>query len=237
MNTETVRNAYEDSYRSEGFGAQRRYPNEELCRFIGRNFSKMPKEDRKDIRVLEVGCGSGANMWMLAREGLDAHGLDLSEESLKLCQQMLDMYNVKADLQSGDMMDLPYETSSFDVIVDIFSSNCLNEEDHKQFIAEVARVLKPGGLFFSYTPSKASDAFINYAPAQLIDESTLDGVKRTDSPYVGNLYPFRFTTNAEYSAVLDSEGFELISNERIGRTYRKGEEYFEYIVIEGRYKG
>lgn len=236
MNDQT-RNFYEDSYRSAGFGAQRRYPNEEMCRFIGRNFSKVSKEDRKNMRVLEVGCGSGANLWMLARENFNVYGLDLSEESLKLCRQMLKMYNVDADLRAGDMTTLPYETSSFDVIVDVFSSYCLNEKQNQKFISDAARVLKPGGFFFSYTPSKASDAFTNHAPAKLLNDSTLDGIKRATSPFANNLYPFRFTTNDEYEKTLVSEGFEIVSNERIGRTYRNRAEYFEFVVITGRYKG
>ena len=59
---ESTRSFYDDSYRSAGFSAQRRYPNEELCRFMGKNFFKVPQDQRKDIRILEVGCGSGASV-------------------------------------------------------------------------------------------------------------------------------------------------------------------------------
>jgi len=230
---DVTRTFYDDSYRSAGFEAQRRYPNEELCRFMGRNFFKVPQEKRKDVRILEAGCGSGANLWMIAREGFDSYGLDLSDESLTLCKEMMSLYNTNANLLQGDMKELPYDTSTFDAVVDIFSSYCLNESDHKKFISETARILKPGGLFFSYTPSKASDAFTNHVPASLLDDSTLDGIHRPTSPYAGNLYPFRFTTNEEYKTVLASSGFDILQNEKTGRTYRNGSEYFEYIVIEG----
>jgi hypothetical protein len=59
---------YEQSYGEHGFAAQRRYPNEELLRFFGRHFFSLPFRRRKDIRVLETGRGSGANLWMIARE-------------------------------------------------------------------------------------------------------------------------------------------------------------------------
>ena len=67
---------YEASYREEGFDSQRRYPNEELLRFMGRNFFAIPSELRKETRILELGCGSCANLWMLASEGFKAYGLD-----------------------------------------------------------------------------------------------------------------------------------------------------------------
>ena len=79
-----VKSWYEKSYKNSGFKAQRRYPNEELLRFLGTNFFNKDATDRKNIKVLEVGCGSCPNLWMIAKEGFDAYGLDLSDESLKL---------------------------------------------------------------------------------------------------------------------------------------------------------
>ena len=84
-----VNDFYEKSYKDLGLGAQRRYLNK-LCRFMGRNFFKIPREGREAIKVLETGCGSGANLWMIAREGFDTYGIDLSEEGVALCQKMLE---------------------------------------------------------------------------------------------------------------------------------------------------
>lgn len=81
---------YEASYATQGFGAQRKCRNEEFLRFMGGNFSGVEKAKRRDIRILDVGCGSGANLWMIAHEGYEAYGLDLSVEALKLCKAMLD---------------------------------------------------------------------------------------------------------------------------------------------------
>jgi methylase of polypeptide subunit release factors len=83
---------YDKTYSEKGFSAQRRYPNEELCRFVGRHFHHLSHEEKKKIKALETGCGSGANLWMLAKEGFETHGLDLSGASLKLAQEMLASY-------------------------------------------------------------------------------------------------------------------------------------------------
>ncbi len=119
--------------------------------------------------MLEVGCGSGANLWMIAREGFEAHGLDLSQDGLALCEEMLRKWGTSASLKQGDMTNIDYENSFFDVLVDVFSSNCMPEKDFDRFLDEVSRVLKRGGRFFSYHPSKSSDVFREPGPALRID--------------------------------------------------------------------
>jgi len=111
MNNEICRKWYKKSYLTEGFGAQRLYPNEELLRFIGSHFFQVPFGNRKEIRVLELGCGSCANLWMLAKEGFSTYGIDISKEAIKLGEEMLKHWRVagQAQLNVGDMMDLPYE--------------------------------------------------------------------------------------------------------------------------------
>ena len=56
--SEKVSDFYNASYERLGFNAQRKYPNEELCRFMGRNFFSVLDEKRKGIKILEAGCGN-----------------------------------------------------------------------------------------------------------------------------------------------------------------------------------
>jgi SAM-dependent methyltransferase len=227
-----VQRFYDGSYGSQGFGAQRRYPNEELCRFMGRHYFGVPSERRQDVRILELGCGSGANLWMIAREGFSAHGLDLSSEAVSLCARMLESYGAGADLRVGDMTRTGYPDRWFDAVVDVFSSYCLDNQGHAAFLDEIARILKPGGRFFSYTPGQGSDAFKNPGPSEKIDDSTLDGVHRPDAPYYGNFYPYRFTTPQDYRTDLERRGFAIEGLEVISRTYRQMHEYFEFVVVD-----
>lgn len=222
---------YDDAYRSLGFAAQRFYPNEELLRFFGSYYFQLSREERKQLRVLEVGCGSGANLWMIAREGFDAYGIDLSAEGLQLCAATLKKWGGEADLQQGDITSLPYESGFFDVVVDVFSAYCMPEKDFARFLDEAARVLRPAGRFFSYTPSKNSDAFLDPGPSQWIDASTLDGIRRETSPYYGQRYPFRFIAPEEFAALLERRDFKVLRLERTGRTYRNMTEYFEFVSI------
>ena len=227
----STREFFEASFHRMGFAAQRLYPNEELLRFFGTWYFPLPIEERGRLRILEVGCGSGANLWMIAREGFDTHGLDLSSEAIALSRKLLDRWQTAADLKIGAMHEHNYSESYFDAIVDVYSSYCLDEADFAKFLDEVTRITKPGGRFFSYTPSKNNDSFRDPGPSNWIDKSTLDGLHRTTSPFHGQHYPFRFTEPEEFAALLEARGFKVLRNERIGRTYRDRAEYFEFVSI------
>ena len=220
---------YDRSYGHGGFAAQRLYPNEELLRFFGRHYFSLSPADRRSVRVLEVGCGSGANLWMIAREGFAAYGIDLSSEGVALCEKMLAHWGTSADVTVADMTSIPYPNGQFDVVLDVFSSYCLDERGFSLFLREVARVLRPSARFFSYAPSKGSDAFRDPGPSRLIDGSTLDGIRREGAPFNGNLYPFRFIAPQEYRAALEACGFKVTYLETVGRTYGR-KEYFEFVV-------
>ncbi len=69
---------WEDIYASREWG---KYPPEELIRFIARTFYAVP--DRKAIRILDLGCGSGAATWYVAREGFSAFGIDGSPSAIR----------------------------------------------------------------------------------------------------------------------------------------------------------
>ena len=228
---------YEDAYSHGGFSAQRRYPNEELLRFFGRHYFSLPVDARRDIRVLEVGSGSGANLWMIAREGFEAHGIELSSSGNDLCLKMLNLWGTRATLKTGDMSATPYPDAYFDVIVDVFSTYCLDEAGHARFLAEAKRLLKPGGRFFSYTPSKQSSSFQNPGQSRHLDDSTLDGIQRAGAPFAGNLYPFRFVSAEEYRAALEGCGMAISYLEIVGRSYGSRKEYFEFVVIVGENPG
>lgn len=230
---EITRNEYDRFYKAEGFAAQRLYPNEELLRFLGRRFfSRFPRGSRGSLPVLEVGCGSGANLWMLAREGFDTHGLELSTEAILLCRQMLGRWGASATLHEGSMTAMPLPAEHFAAVVDVFSSNCLTLDGFRGYLSEVRRVLRPDGVLFSYTPSQASDAWTRYSPSVKLDEYTLNGILRSDSPFSGNLYPFRFETPEHIDMLLATAGMRLRGCERIGRTYHNGSEYFEFLSYE-----
>ena len=64
-----------------------KYPGEDLIRFVARNFYKAP--NRINVELLEVGFGTGANLWFIAREGFTVHGVEGSPSALNMAIERL----------------------------------------------------------------------------------------------------------------------------------------------------
>jgi len=145
---------WEKQYKEKGFKSQREYPNESLIAFVKGNCSKRD-------RILELGCGSGANMWFLAKEGFDVYGVDFSKMGIGYCKKMLKKWNVKASIKAGDIKKLEYDSNFFDAIVDVVSIQHLTFADHLICLKEVFRCVKDGGKFFSYHLGENSISYIH----------------------------------------------------------------------------
>ena len=114
----SVSDWYQQSYRKLGRNAQRKYPHEELCRFIGRRFSHLSNEERSRLRVLEVGCGSGGNLRMLSEENFQVYGVDLSTEGLEGANSFIEQSGLHATLYASDMCDMShYVDNSFTMLL------------------------------------------------------------------------------------------------------------------------
>jgi SAM-dependent methyltransferase len=128
-----------------------KYPPEELIRFVARNFYSAP--DRSAVRVLEVGCGAGANMWFLAREGFSPSGVDGSESAIRQATELLAADGLRADLRVGDAANLveQFPEAHFDAVIDVGCIVCNKIAGVRKIVGQMERVLKPGGRVFSST--------------------------------------------------------------------------------------
>jgi ubiquinone/menaquinone biosynthesis C-methylase UbiE len=128
-----------------------RWPPEDFVRFMGRNFKQV--RDRSGVRVLEVGCGPGANVWFLHREGYAVSGIDISPAAIDIAKKRIAAENRECtapspDLRVGNFARLPWPDGTFDVAADIFALYANTLPVIESALAEIARVLKPGGLFY-----------------------------------------------------------------------------------------
>ena len=102
--------------------------------------------DLRDRDVLEVGSGRGGGASYISRylQPRSMTGMDFSQEAVDLCNR----HRLAAGLSfvCGDAQAMPFLASSFDAVVNIESSHCYESMD--TFLAEVCRVLRPGGRFF-----------------------------------------------------------------------------------------
>ncbi|MGV0850710.1 phthiotriol/phenolphthiotriol dimycocerosates methyltransferase [Mycolicibacterium phlei] len=96
-------------------------------------------------RVLEVGCGHGGGASYLARTLNPASytGLDLNPAGIEYCRRNHKVPGL--EFVQGNAENLPFPAASFDAVVNVESSHCYPHFD--RFLAEVERVLRPGGEF------------------------------------------------------------------------------------------
>ncbi len=223
---------FEAHFKVRGSASQRRYPNEPMIQFLAEHYFSRPRVERKKTRILEVGCGSGANLWVIAREGFDAYGLDIAKSALPLCKEMLKSYGTSATLRVGNMRVLPYKANFFDAIVDVFSIEHTTLKGHEQTFAEIFRCLKPGGRFFSWHLGAASINF-KKGGGKKLDRYTTDNTPNQDVPYPNNGITC-FLTAPLAKKMLKAAGFVDIHIERVLRTYKDMTQEVEYLGISAK---
>jgi SAM-dependent methyltransferase len=136
-----------------------KYPGEDVIRFVARNYYA---RNRPAVKILEVGCGPGANIWYLAREGFEAHGIDGSATAVRRCEERLAAESLKAQLHVGEIATLPHADNTFDAVLDVECLCCNSWNAAVRVVDELARVLKPGGKLYSRT--FAEEMFVGSSP-------------------------------------------------------------------------
>ena len=103
-------------------------------------------------RVLEVGCGRGVAIPVLARLLRPSRlaGLDLDPALLDEARAHADAEGIVVELVPGDVRCMPFPDCAFDLVVDF--GTCYHIARAAEALAEIARVLAPGGLFVHETP-------------------------------------------------------------------------------------
>ncbi len=228
-----LRKYYEKNYLKYGIKFQRQYPNEELVRFVSRNYSHLDKIKKKKIKILETGCGSGGNIWMLAEQGFNSFGIDLSTHSVRIAKNFLKKKKLSSKIIHGDMLQLSYKNNFFDAIVDIFSSCHLTSNQGLEFLENCNNKLKKNGLFFSYFPSKKSKMYKNKKNVYL-DKNTIYNNLKTKTVYKINNFPLRFLSKKEYLKILKKKNFKVTYFEELTKTYFNGRDHFTFNVIEAK---
>jgi SAM-dependent methyltransferase len=96
-------------------------------------------------RILDVGCGTGANLELLSRFG-DAAGVDISDDALSFCRA-----RGLGDVRGGAAESLPFDDDTFDLVTALDVVEHL--DDDVAGLCEARRVLKTNGRALLYVPA------------------------------------------------------------------------------------
>jgi SAM-dependent methyltransferase len=121
----------------------------------------IPFDSLADNDVLEIGCGTGVHTRLLASAGARVTAVDLTPTAVELTRRRIELAGLSADVLEADAEHLPFADASFDYA---WSWGVVHHSfDTDRVLAEVARVLRPGGTFAFMVYHRASLTFwLNY---------------------------------------------------------------------------
>jgi ubiquinone/menaquinone biosynthesis C-methylase UbiE len=103
--------------------------------------------EARAARLLDIGCGTGAFLREVKRNHprLAVTGLDLSAPYLTVAGRRLADWS-RVELTEGAVEDMPFTAARFDIVTCIYLMHELPPRTRREVAAEIARVLKPGGM-------------------------------------------------------------------------------------------
>jgi SAM-dependent methyltransferase len=125
------------------------------------------------LEFLEMGCGAGPTLVWLAQKGIRVSGVDIATNALELARQNLARFGYTdriGAIVEASVTATPFSDASFDGIVESCVFQHLPKPDRIAAFGEVARLLKPGGLFVGHVLADAHTTFQKLRAEQLADD-------------------------------------------------------------------
>ena len=123
--------------------------------------------------ILDMGCGEGTRLNLLAKKGQKAVGIDISGKAIELAKKKYP----KLDFKQGNLEKLPFRNECFDLVYSAFVFEHLDNPE--KVLKEGLRILRKGGRFLVVAPNfgapnRASPSFKGNRAVKLIREFFLD---------------------------------------------------------------
>jgi SAM-dependent methyltransferase len=134
---------WEQSFYQSGKFA--RCPYDYVASFVFRN---APPKVRNEVRILEVGCGTGNNSWFLSQEGFACYGTDGAPSAINYAKARC---GPACDLRLAEFPHIPFPEEHFDLAFDRAAICYTSFEIARVTIENVRRALRTGGRFL-FTP-------------------------------------------------------------------------------------
>jgi len=136
-----------------------RYMNYRRFETIKKTLDKILKLRRNsnEIRILEIGCWDGRNIFKLKNELSDEYniefkGIDISNKDIKKAQVKSNENDNKCSFNTMDINNMTFPDNSFDIVL---ASEVLEHlKDPKEIVEKISKVLKTGGFFVITVPHK-----------------------------------------------------------------------------------
>ncbi|MBP9843105.1 MAG: class I SAM-dependent methyltransferase [Candidatus Pacebacteria bacterium] len=157
----TQESVWDKEYKSSKLLVKENIPSADVVRFV--KFLKKESVNIENSRVLDLGSGMGRNSFYFTEMGAKVTGLEISKTAIGIAEgnaqnASLDIQYIKQSI--GEKF--PVDDASVDIVLDVTSSNSLNEGEREVYLDETNRVLKNGGYFFVKALCKDGDLNAKY---------------------------------------------------------------------------
>lgn len=172
---------------------------------------------KKGAKVLDLGCGNGRVYELLKDLDVDFHGLDLSDELVKIAKKAVP----EGHFRQGDLLHTPYKDNEFDLVICTATLHHIPGRDARiQAIKEIYRITKPGGhvlitTWYFWNKSRYLRGIAKTFFAKLRNKTDLDigdfylVWKKGDGTRVTRRY-FHAWRRAEMRSILKKTGFRIL---------------------------
>lgn len=129
----------------------------------------------KELSLLDVACGTGLHLQHWIHWFGHVEGCDLSEEQLDIARRRLAETNKDYWLRPADMLQLDFYAQRFDAVTCLFSAigHMTSIEKMRQAVAQMARVLKPGGVLIVEPWIQPGDYLDDTVHSQFVNRENL----------------------------------------------------------------
>ena len=214
--------AWEKEYKSPKFLTLGTEPLSVVKDFF-KELRRKQKVDMSNFEVLDLGCGNGKNV-IYAVENFCKSGIgyDISKTAIDQAKKLSENVSIKYEIRSiGEKY--PLENESVDIILDVTSSNSLNETEREIYLQEMSRVLKPRGFIFvralCLDGDKNAKQLIKEFPGAEKDTYILPGVGVTERVFTKEDFTKTYQQYFEIIYLEKTEGYQKWGNQSYKRNY------------------
>jgi len=204
-----------------------KYPWDKIVSFIFKHYPKNVK--KQDVKILEMGFGSGCNLWFCAREGFDCYGVEASAVAVDHAKNWFKKDQLNAELTCSDFAPINKPDNFFDLVIDRGSITCVDFDYAEKILQEIYRVINDTGYFCFNPYSTAHSSHISGTKLS-------NGLTRITTGTLQGVGDIKFYDREEIHALVEGVGFKIIEERHIEEEcyYPMPTKHAEWFLVLGK---
>jgi cyclopropane fatty-acyl-phospholipid synthase-like methyltransferase len=138
-------------------------------------------------RLLDLGCGAGRASIYLAARGWEVDAVDFVPEAIDIVRERAEASSLQESihLHVASVTDLSFLAGAYDLAIDIGCFHALERADQQRYAAEVARLVRRGGIFMLFTrlSGRSAGSAARSKPPEIVEEIFVETFHTVEAVY------------------------------------------------------